>query len=99
MFAHPAEPAEQMRIAAKLRRPADLRKSGLKIAEEPMGHTSIVGHGVAAQSQGQRLEMCFEDLFAAASGLTPKTCEEPTRVRLPTAQAYSRQTSWGASWT
>lgn len=99
LFAHPAEPAEQMGIAAKLREPADSRKGSLKIAGEAVGHTSMVGDGIAAQSQGQRLDVCLEDLFEAVSGLTHKICEEPKRVRLPTAQAYSRHTSSGASWT
>lgn len=88
-----------MGIAAKLREPADVRKGGVKIAEEAVGHASIVGDGIAAQSQSQRLDVSFEDLFEAASGLTHKICEEPKRVRFPIAQAYSRQTSCGASWT
>jgi hypothetical protein len=99
LFAHPAEPAEQMGIAAKLREPVDLRKSSLQIAEEAVGHASIVGDGIAAQSQGQRLDVCFEDVFEAASGLTHKICEEPKRGRFSMAQAYSRQISCGASWT
>ena len=99
LFAHPAEPAEQMGIAAKLHEPADLWEGGVKIAEEAVGHTSIVGDGIAAQSQRQRLDVRFEDLFEAASGLTHTICEEPKRVRFAMAQAYSRQTSWGASWT
>jgi len=70
LLAHPAEPTEQMGIAAKLREPADLWEGGVKIAEEAVGHTSIVGDGIAAQSQRQRLDVRFEDLFEAASGLT-----------------------------
>ena len=99
LFAHPAEPAEQVGIAAQLREPVELRKSGLQIAEEPMGDTSIVGDGIAAQGQSQRLDVCFEDLFEAASGPAHKTCEDPKRVRFSMAQAYSRHTSCGASWT
>jgi len=68
LFAHPAEPAEQMGVAAKLREPADLRKGRLQIAEEAVGHTPIVGDSIAAQSQGQRPDVCFEDLWEAAAG-------------------------------
>ena len=50
LFAHPAEPAEQMGIAAQLRRPADLREGSLPIAEEAVGHTSIVGEGFGSRS-------------------------------------------------
>ena len=50
LFAHPAEPAEQVRIAAKLREPVHPRKGSVEITEETVGHAAIVGDGIAAQS-------------------------------------------------
>ena len=49
LFAHPAEPAEQMGIAPELGKPADLRKSGVDVAQETAGYASVVGDGVAPQ--------------------------------------------------
>ena len=48
MFAEAAEPAEQMRIAAHLRKVEHLREIGLEIREEAMGDDSIVACGAGS---------------------------------------------------
>jgi hypothetical protein len=47
LLAHPAEPAEQMGIAAELRKTTDPRKGGVQVVEEAMGPASVVGDSVA----------------------------------------------------
>ena len=87
-------------MAAQLRRPAELRKSDLEIAKKPAGHGSVGGDGGGPQGQGESLDVSFQDLFQAGGGLAHETSGGVVkRVRLATARAYSRQTSWGASWT
>lgn len=88
-----------MGIAAKLREPLDLRKSAMKIAQETVGHASVIGNGVAAQGQGKSLDVSCEDLVETGFGLAHGIGGVDNRARLAMARAYSRQTSWGASWT
>ena len=97
--AKPAEPAQHMGIAAELCESADLGKGGVKIANEPPGNTSIFGHGERLQGQREGLDLRFENLFETLFGLTHGIRGEIKRARFATARAYSRQTSWGASWT
>ena len=92
-------PDVEVGLAAKFREPADVRKGSVEVAQETASHGSVVDDGIAPQGQGESLDVSFEDLFEAASGLTHEICEEPKRVRFSTARAYSRQTSCGASWT
>jgi hypothetical protein len=97
LLAEPAEPAEQMGVTAELGQAADVRKSGVEIAEETTGDTSILDDRVVPQREGESLDVRLEDLIEAV--LVHEICEEPMRVRFSTARAYSRQTSCGASWT
>ena len=85
-------------MAAQLRRPAELRKSDLEIAKKPAGHGSVGGDGGGPQGQGESLDVSFQDLLQAGGGLAHETSGGVKRVRWATARAYSRQTSWGASW-
>ena len=98
-FAQPAEPAEQMGIAAQLRKPRQLRKLGLEIGEEVARCTSIVARRAGLQRRGERLDLRFKDLFETGSALTHERCEEFNPFRFSMARAYWRQTSCGASWT
>jgi hypothetical protein len=98
-FAQPAEPAEQMGIAAQLRESGHVWKRGLEIGEEVACRAPIVGHRAGPQGGGERLEMSFKDAFELGSTLTHERCEESNAFRFSMARAYSRQTSCGASWT
>ena len=98
LCAQPAEPAEQVGVAAQLGKPAELRKVGVEIAQENLGQGSVVADGGGPQGEGKSLEVSFQDLFQGG-GLAHETSGRVKRVRLATARAYSRQTSWGASWT
>jgi hypothetical protein len=98
-FAQPAEPAEQMGIAAQLGESGQVRKGGLEIGEEVACCTPIVGHRAGPQGGGERLEMSFKEAFELGSTLTYERCEESNPFRFSMARAYSRQTSCGASWT
>lgn len=102
LFAHRAEPAEQMGIATKLRQPAELRKGGVQIAQETAGHGSVVEDGTAPQSERESLDVRFEDLIESELGrfgLAHEIWGMDAPVRFSMARAYSRHTSWGASWT
>ncbi|MCP5115530.1 MAG: hypothetical protein GY953_32285 [bacterium] len=99
LFRQPAEPAEQVGITTQLREPAHVRVSVLRIGEETASHAAVVGDGVAPQSQGEGLDVGIEDLGEALWGRAHGFSGGNSRVRLATARAYSRQTSWGASWT
>jgi hypothetical protein len=57
--AKPTEPAQHMGITAELCESADLRKGGVKIANEPPGNTSIFGHGKRLQGQREGLDLRF----------------------------------------
>ena len=98
LCAQPAEPAEQVGVAAQLGKPAELREVGVEIAQETMGQVSVEADGGGPQSEGESLDVRFQDLFQGG-GLAHETSGRVKRVRLATARAYSRQTSWGASWT
>jgi hypothetical protein len=73
-FTQPAKPAEQMGIAAQLRKPGQLRKLGLEIGEEVACCTSIVAHRAGLQSRGERLDLHFENLFETGSAPTHERC-------------------------
>ena len=88
-----------MGIATELREAADLRERATKIAEETMEDGSIVSHCGKLQRQRKGLDVRFKNLFEALSGLTHGIRGEVKCARLATARAYSRQMSWGASWT
>ena len=98
-LAQRAEPAKQMGIAAELAEPAHLRKGRADVGQEAASGATIAAHGVGTQSQSESLDVCFQDLFEAVSGLAHRIGEESKRVRFSMARAYSLQTSFGASWT
>ena len=85
-----------MGIAAELAKPAHPRESGAEIGQETARGAAIAADGVGTQRQGERPEVSFKDPF---EGLARQIGEGTQRVRCWTARAYSRQTSWGASWT
>jgi hypothetical protein len=88
-----------MRIAAELRDPVDLREGGMEITEKPSGHAALDDHGAVPHRQGESLELSFEDLIEGEFGPTHGMGGVDNRVWFWTARAYSRHTSWGASWT
>jgi hypothetical protein len=88
-----------MGIPAELGESADLWKGGAKITNEATGNVLVLDHGEGLQSQSKDLDLRFEDLFKTLSGLAHGIRGEIRDARLATARAYSRQTSWGASWT
>ena len=98
-FTQPAEPAEQVRIAAQLGEPAHLRKGAVEIGEETARDRSVVTHGVGPQGQSQGLNMRCKDVLETLSGVAHGIWGADKRLRFWTARAYSRQTSWGANWT
>jgi len=78
----------------------DLWKRGAKITQEAAGSVLVLDNGEGLQSQGKSLDLSFENLFETLTGMTHDTTRGEIRcARLATARAYSRQTSWGASWT
>ena len=94
-----ATQTSRLENAAELAQPAYPRKGRVEIGQEAASGAAIATGGLRTQGQGERLDVCFEDLLEAASGLIHTICEEPKLIRCSTARAYSRQTSWGASWT
>jgi len=88
-----------MGIATELGESADLGKGSAKVTNEVAGNVLVFDHGERLQSQSQSLDLRFENLFEALSGLTHGTVGEVKGARRATARAYSRQTSCGASWT
>lgn len=95
-FTQQTEPAEQMGIAAELAQPAHLRKGRAKKGQEAANAATITDYSARTQGQGESLDVRFQDLFEAESGLAHTICEESKRVRFSTARAYSLQTSfWG----
>ena len=99
LFAQPAEPAEEVSVSAQLRYPPDLRKGRVEIDQKTVGHAAVLGDGVALQSEGESLNMRFENLIETGLGAAHEMWRVDKRVRFSTARAYSRQTSWGARWT
>jgi hypothetical protein len=51
MCAQPAEPAEQVGVAAQLGKLAELRKMGVEILQETMGQVSVVADGGGPQGE------------------------------------------------
>lgn len=98
-FTEPAEPAEQMRIAAQLREPPKRWEGGAEISQEVAHRRSIVDYGAGAEREGERLDLRFEDLFQAGLVASHDRWEESSAFRFSMARAYSRQTSCGVSST
>jgi hypothetical protein len=71
-FTQPAEPAEQMRMAAQLAEPRNVREIGAEIAEKAARHTSIEVYGARAQGKGEYPDLRFEDLRQAGLALAPR---------------------------
>ena len=99
LFAQPAEPADDVWVPSELGEAVDPRKGGMEVVQETAGDASVIADGVASQGKGQRLDVRFKYLAETGFGLAHAMCAEARRVRLATARVYSRQTSWGASWT
>src|SRR6266568_112753 len=99
-----AEPAEQMGIAAELAEAAHPWKSSAEIGQEAPGGGAIALDGAGAQCGSEIFDVGMEDLFEGdlfegGSGSGHQFWEESKGVRFSMARRYSRQTSWGASWT
>jgi hypothetical protein len=88
-----------MGITAQFGELMNLGESGVEMGEEAASSIPILVHRAGPQGEGESLDMRFEDLFEAGSGLTHEMCEESNPFRLWRAHAYSRQMSCGASWT
>ena len=56
LFTEPAEPTEQMRIAAQFGEPAKLGEGGAEISEEVARRSSILLYGAGAEREGERLD-------------------------------------------
>jgi hypothetical protein len=57
-----------MRIAAELRKAANLWEGCTEIGEEAAPNVSISSHGIGPQAEAKSLDMRFEDLFEAGAG-------------------------------
>jgi hypothetical protein len=68
LFAQPTEPTKKMGIATQLREAAKLWEGSTEIGDKAAPGRSIFLHGVRPQNEGERFEMCFEDLFEAGPG-------------------------------
>jgi hypothetical protein len=99
LFAQVTEPAQQMRIAAELFEAAELWERIMKIAEKPANRYAVCLHRVEPAGYGEGVDVRFEDLVEAGFGLAHGIGGVDKRVRFSMARAYSRHTSWGASWT
>jgi len=64
-----------------------LRESGAEIGEGAAGGGSISPPHVAGrQAEGQRLDLCFKDLFEMGSGWLHERCSDPKRLRFSMAR-------------
>jgi hypothetical protein len=66
-FTEPAEPAEQMGIAAQLRDLVKLWKGGAEIRQKLARGVSIAVYRAGAEGEGERPDLRFEDLFQVGS--------------------------------
>src|SRR5271157_3820669 len=98
-FTEPAEPAEQMRIAAQLRDLGKLWEGGAEIRQKLAGGVSIVVYRAGAEGEGERPDLRFEDLFPVGLAPSHVRWEESNAFRFSMARVYSCQTSCGASST
>jgi len=99
LFAQPAEPAEEIGITAELGGLANLWESRAEVSEKVARGTSIMDYRTSPHGQGERLQMRFKDPFEAGSEWIHERWEASSPFRFWRARVYSRQTSWGASWT
>jgi hypothetical protein len=76
-----------------------LRKSGAEIAEEAAGRPTIAGHGAGTQSQGQSLDMGFQEWLEAGSRGCISDLGSPQRCALRDGAAIFAPNVLGASWT
>ncbi len=58
-----------MEVTADLREAAHVRKGGVERAEEATGGTSILDYRAVPQSEGESLDVSFEDLIETGFGL------------------------------
>src|SRR6516164_1629175 len=98
-FSQPAEPAEQMGIAAQLGDLAKLWEGGAEIRQKSARHVSIVVYRAGPKGKGERPNLCFEDQLQVGAALGHERWEESNALRFSMARVYSRQTSCGASST
>jgi hypothetical protein len=68
LFAQPTEPTEKMGIAAQLREAANLWEGSTEIGEEAAPDILIFRYCIGPQSEAERLDMRFENLFEAGPG-------------------------------
>src|ERR1700722_9226831 len=100
VLAEKAEPAEQMRIAARLGKLAQVGKSSVEISEKATDAGAILFHGLRPEGSGQVLDGGFEELDEGGLGSLHEVFSGVDKGRRwATARAYSRQTSSGASFT
>jgi hypothetical protein len=99
LLAQATKPTQQMRIAAELRQTAELRESVMEIAEKTACHNPVGLERTGLVSHGEAPDVRFEDLVEAGFGGAHGIGGGEKRVRFSMARAYSRHTSWGASWT
>ena len=86
-------------MATQLGELVNLGESPAEIDKESVRGRSISLHRGGPQGEGEGLDMASEDLFEAGAGWVHEIGEAAKRVRFWRARAYSRHTSWGASWT
>ena len=98
-LAQGSKPAEQMGIAAELAETAHPRKRSAEIGQKAPCAAAVAAHGSWAQSQGESLDVGIQDVFEAGSCGRNQLSAESNLDRFSMARRYSRQTSWGASWT
>lgn len=99
MFREPTEPAEQMRIPAQLRQLAKLWEGDADVREEAVHYTPIQGYGAGTKGESERVDLRVEDFCETGLMGTHERWDESNIFRFSMAQAYSRQTSCGASST
>lgn len=99
LFTQPAEPTEQMRVAAQFGDLAKLWEVGAEIRQKSACHVSIVVDRAGPKSEGERPNLRFESLFQAGLAESHERWEESSPFRFSMARVYSRQTSCGASST
>jgi len=79
--------------------PAELGEGGAEIRQKLARGVSILVYRAGAKGEGERPDLHFEDLFQGGLVSSHDRWEESNALRFSMAQAYSRQTSCGASST
>ena len=77
LFAHAAEPGEQVRVAPQLGGPVNTREGLAQKTEEVADRRAIVGHSARAKSEGEGLNPLVENLFETGAGPAHGICPAP----------------------